>query len=215
MSNKNNPYHRTAHTYEHKLSRPIIARIRAAEHAYIQKVILQYVSPDSLVLDVGAGTGYYTMMLAKSARKVIAIDDSRPMTDLLKKRLTAENVQNVQVMTVDLEHFHYARRCEIVAAIGVLDYVKDWQHFIRTCFSHAQDTVILSMPSVGIPGLVFKLGARFEKSHVYTYEKETVLAYMQDALPQWSVSMDRVGLGSSKLSGSTWILVAVKRVPTA
>ncbi len=49
--------------------------------------------PGDTVLDVGAGTGYLTEPAAKLARKVIALDFSKSMTDEARQKVTGENVE--------------------------------------------------------------------------------------------------------------------------
>jgi tRNA A58 N-methylase Trm61 len=59
------------------------------------------VQPGDVVADIGAGTGFYTMRLAKlvGARgKVKAVDIQQEMLDLLKKRMNDEKIENVDLI---------------------------------------------------------------------------------------------------------------------
>lgn len=51
------------------------------------------VLPEDVVLDVGAGTGFLTEAAAKIARKVIALDFSKAMTDESRAKLSGRNVE--------------------------------------------------------------------------------------------------------------------------
>lgn len=51
------------------------------------------ISPTDTVLDVGAGTGFLTEGAAKLARKVIALDFSKLMTDEVLSKLDGKNVE--------------------------------------------------------------------------------------------------------------------------
>lgn len=59
--------------------------------------------PGQFVADVGAGTGYFTVRLARAVGQkgtVFAIDVDTAMLDYLRQRLAKEQVRNVQVMQV-------------------------------------------------------------------------------------------------------------------
>jgi len=52
-----------------------------------------HIGPNDVVLDVGAGTGFLTSEAAKIARRVIALDFSRAMTDQALSKMGRENVE--------------------------------------------------------------------------------------------------------------------------
>ena len=53
---------------------------------------------DATVLDIGAGTGAWAILLSRSARKVTAIEPSQDMRDILKRNLETEDVKNVEIL---------------------------------------------------------------------------------------------------------------------
>jgi len=56
------------------------------------------VAPDDLILEIGAGLGALTIPLAKSARKVIAVERDPDLTRLLKTELLAAGISNVVIL---------------------------------------------------------------------------------------------------------------------
>lgn len=64
----------------------------------IREFIASRVEPGSTVLDVGAGTGSWSMLLARRARKVTAVEPSPAMRDVLRESLAAEGIDNVEVV---------------------------------------------------------------------------------------------------------------------
>jgi len=90
-------------------------------------------------LDLGAGSGYFTTMIARRAKSVIAIEPVADMQRTLRARCAAQGVHNVEVLetsvfdlrahvpdrSIDsalilqsLHHFH--RRDEVFAALGAV-----------------------------------------------------------------------------------------------
>ncbi len=63
---------------------------------YLTKLILrQAQDKKSVVLDIGANIGYYTVLLASSARKVIAIEPDPINFEILKKNIYENKLKNV------------------------------------------------------------------------------------------------------------------------
>jgi ubiquinone/menaquinone biosynthesis C-methylase UbiE len=59
--------------------------------------------PGQVVADIGAGSGYFTLRLARAVEPkgtVLAVDVDAGMLDYLRQRLAQNNVKNVQVMKV-------------------------------------------------------------------------------------------------------------------
>mgnify|MGYP000737017587 CR=1 FL=1 len=52
----------------------------------------------NVAFDIGAGTGYLTIPLAKIFKKVYAVEISLKMAEILRKRLTDEKVSNVGII---------------------------------------------------------------------------------------------------------------------
>jgi precorrin-6B methylase 2 len=86
---------------------------RDKARSFDQKTKLRWVQPDSsrdmllaqvqahpgsTVLDIGAGTGAWTVLLARHARHVTALEPSTAMIELLRENLAAEGLTNVDIV---------------------------------------------------------------------------------------------------------------------
>ena len=60
------------------------------------------VSADETVLEIGAGYGALTLELAKTAKKVIAVEIDDELVPLLEKRLAEEGLKNVDIICEDV-----------------------------------------------------------------------------------------------------------------
>ncbi|MBN1287409.1 MAG: class I SAM-dependent methyltransferase [Anaerolineae bacterium] len=79
----------------------------------ILKSLLQ---PDDIVLDVGAGTGRYTLPLARAARRVTALDPSPDMLARLCEKMTAQGISNIDLLETTVEAAELAPHDLVLAA---------------------------------------------------------------------------------------------------
>jgi ubiquinone/menaquinone biosynthesis C-methylase UbiE len=73
------------------------------QHEYPARPLVTRVWPEGgygRALEVGAGSGYFTALIARHARSVIAIEPVADMQAVLKARCRAEGVDNVEVLGV-------------------------------------------------------------------------------------------------------------------
>jgi 2-polyprenyl-3-methyl-5-hydroxy-6-metoxy-1,4-benzoquinol methylase len=60
--------------------------------------ILSQMGADSTVLDIGAGTGAWSMLLAPHVKHVTAVEPSSSMIKVMQESLSAENITNVSIV---------------------------------------------------------------------------------------------------------------------
>ncbi len=63
-----------------------------------REFLLSKIDSNSTVLDIGAGTGAWTLMMAPHAKHVTAVEPSASMIEVMRENLLAENVSNVSVV---------------------------------------------------------------------------------------------------------------------
>jgi phosphatidylethanolamine/phosphatidyl-N-methylethanolamine N-methyltransferase len=79
-----------------------------------------------VVLEIAAGTGLFTLAIASCAGRVVATDFSPAMIDLLRERLAARGVRNVECAVRDLYALDYpAGAFDAVVCANVLHLVPD------------------------------------------------------------------------------------------
>lgn len=79
-------------------------------------VIAGYVRPTDTVLEIGAGTGRYTLPLAGLCRGVTAIDLSPDMLTILEKKAAAERRSNITTVRANWEDTPVERHDVVLAA---------------------------------------------------------------------------------------------------
>jgi 2-polyprenyl-3-methyl-5-hydroxy-6-metoxy-1,4-benzoquinol methylase len=132
--------------YESVLRLPVIRSIRAQERQLLHRVFTENLQPGDKVLEVGAGTGYYTFEIARRVRSVVALERAAGMTRILEERIAASGTRNISVVESDFLSYSPAEKFDVVIAIGVLDSIVEWRTFLDRCISLAKRRVILTIP---------------------------------------------------------------------
>ena len=74
---------------------------REQEENVSQAIENMGIQPDERIADIGAGSGYYTFRMARKVPegKVYAVDIQPEMLDLMRQRIEAEGITNVELVT--------------------------------------------------------------------------------------------------------------------
>ena len=96
---------------------------------YVNKK-LQFISgwidPESLVLDVGCGTGAYTTSLAKGCKDIVGFDISAKMVEIASSKAKALGLRNVNFLVADLEYFPFQEKIfDLVFSINLFHHIND------------------------------------------------------------------------------------------
>jgi SAM-dependent methyltransferase len=145
---------------------------RARARAYHEKVQQRWQEPDSsrdliaadldrhpgeTVLDVGAGTGAWTVFLAPRVRHVTAVDPSPAMLDVLRENIAAARLDNVTVVegawpNVDVDPH------DVVLCAHALYGVADFAAFVERMVAGARRRCYMLL-RIPIPGSVMAQAA--------------------------------------------------------
>jgi SAM-dependent methyltransferase len=103
------------------------------------------VRPGDTVLEYGAGAGRLTLKLAQKGVQVCAVDISRPMLDLLRRRaqsLASDARRRITIAPGDMRSFRTRRRFDWVMVafhgVGHLYTVKDMEAFLGRAWLHLE-----------------------------------------------------------------------------
>ena len=75
-----------------------------SEMANIRFKILEMYCKDKKVVDFGCGTGEYFIPIAKIAKKIVGVDFSENMINILKLNLKKYTIQNVKILRENIKH---------------------------------------------------------------------------------------------------------------
>ena len=109
---------------------------REAEEAPTRAVAALEVRPGQIVADVGAGSGYYTMLLSKAVGaggRVYATDIQPEMLDLIRKKLESTRTSNVEVVLgTSTESRLPDRAIDLALMVDVYHELAQPQAFLRS-----------------------------------------------------------------------------------
>lgn len=125
----------------------------------ILEFVLDRLSPEMTVLDIGAGVGRWTVPLAARARHVTAVEPVEGMRRVLRERLAARNVTNVSI--VESPWLDAAIEPHDVAVAAYSMYTStDLAAFARKMESDARKLCCLAMRLPAHDGIIGELSER-------------------------------------------------------
>jgi ubiquinone/menaquinone biosynthesis C-methylase UbiE len=85
------------------------------------------VDEESMVIDLGAGTGTFAFAAAPHCREVIAVDVSAAMVEVLRRRVQESGITNVRVVQAGfLSYEHQGDRADVVFTRNALHQLPDF-----------------------------------------------------------------------------------------
>ena len=97
-------------------------RFLAAPAPFAKLIQLAEIAPDDAVLDVGAGTGYSTAILAAMAGEVTALESDPELADVARRNLTELGIAHVRLVDAPLDgSYDPGRLFDVVVIEGAVD----------------------------------------------------------------------------------------------
>jgi len=118
---------------------------RSADDAFKTEMALitELLDPSWSLLEVGAGTGAFTLPLARKVRSITAVDPSPSMRQVLNEKLKREALSNVHVVGTKWQKAH-VEPADAVLASGCLYVFYDVEASLRKMLDHARRILILT-----------------------------------------------------------------------
>jgi len=131
-------YNDLAATYDHEQFNSGVSLSRKKEYELFSARLPILFSGADRVLEIGAGTGIFTLDIARHCREVLAADISRNMLGILEKKAGAAGLANVRPMLGDIETCRMEGTFSVVCAISSLAYITDLPALLRRLADHVE-----------------------------------------------------------------------------
>ncbi|MGH9727468.1 MAG: class I SAM-dependent methyltransferase [Candidatus Acidiferrales bacterium] len=189
--------------YEHVLRLPVVRGIRRQEQRTLQQAFATTLEKSDRVLEVGAGTGFYTFDIARRVQSVTALERSSGMARILRERIVAAPARNVTIVEADFFSYAPAERFDVVIAIGVLDCVTDAKTFLTRCISLATKYAIVTIPRSSFWAGIHSFFGGMMGVHISVYTPEEIASYLEG----YRYTFTETGLRTSWTHGLTLVAV--------
>ncbi len=121
--------------------------------------VLNDLEPSETVLDIGAGTGRWTVPLAKNAKKVTAVEPSAAMLEILKQNAAEAGLNNVEIIQSTWEDARVTPR-EIAVCAHAMYNAPDLVAFARKMEVSVKRKCYLAMRLIPVDGVMAELSQK-------------------------------------------------------
>jgi peptidoglycan-N-acetylglucosamine deacetylase len=131
-------YNDLAPTYDHEQFQTAVSMSKRKEYELFSERLPEMFAGAGRVLEIGAGTGIFTIPIARHCREVIAVDISRNMLELLEKKAADEGVANIRTILCDVEKSQPEGTFSVICAFASLEYMEDLPGLFRNLTPHLE-----------------------------------------------------------------------------
>jgi cyclopropane fatty-acyl-phospholipid synthase-like methyltransferase len=159
--NKHKNRHKNA-ANEHMHKRPVeelIQNFESPERDAYQKpeLVLDYLGDitDKTIMDIGAGSGYFSVKLADKGAKVIAADVSDEFQAALKKRIETNNLENIELRKIPYDSPSLSEKeVDMVLIVNTYHHIEDRVSYfseVKTGLKDSGELVVIDFFKKDLP----------------------------------------------------------------
>lgn len=171
--------------FEGYFGTPLGAAVRAKEEKAVYDFLGAVMEPDHSVLELGPGTGNYTVPVARRCAEMMAIDSSPEMLRYLRGRLFREGLANVETRLGELPEGleTSGRKFDGVLAVGVLNYVRDIELSLPAFASALVPGgwAVFNVPLPTVEGRIYALTEFAGRRRIYLHDSKEILDLIERA----------------------------------
>jgi peptidoglycan-N-acetylglucosamine deacetylase len=136
-------YDDLAPNYDHEQFQTTVALAKRTEWALVTARLPELFTGAARVLEVGAGTGIFTIPIARQCRQVTAVDLSRNMLNELERKAAAEGITNIRTILGNVEQNRIEGTFSVICAFSSLEYIADLPQLVNTLAGHLEPGGVL------------------------------------------------------------------------
>ncbi len=109
----------------------------------LKEKLLAKIGKGNSILEIGPGSGNFTVFMARQAGEILALDFSTAMLKELAKRLQQENCTNVSLQQGKWEDFTTFKRYDYIVSVNSLYRIADMEAAIRKMYKYCNKGIVL------------------------------------------------------------------------
>jgi SAM-dependent methyltransferase len=94
------------------------------------------IQAEERILEIGAGTGRYTLPMARRAGEVLAVDVSPRSLEILRQKAREEKVENIEAVLADITQFPVPGTFDVICSFSAFEYIQSLQPTVQELVSH-------------------------------------------------------------------------------
>ena len=85
------------------------------------------------ILELGCGWGSLSLWLAENfpASRIMAVSNSRPQREYIESKITERNLDNLQIITADMNDFNTDRQFDRVVSVEMFEHMRNWPRLLE------------------------------------------------------------------------------------
>ncbi len=124
-------YDGLASRYEEEQFGSGITIARMTEHEIVTNRLPEILERDHRVLEIGAGSGVFTLPMARLCKKVTAVDTSEWMLEVLKRNAAHNRIENITAVAADFRDLEPGETFDAVCSFSSFEYIPDLDGLFR------------------------------------------------------------------------------------
>jgi peptidoglycan-N-acetylglucosamine deacetylase len=154
-------YDGLADDYDEEQDRSSQSLVRRTESDIFLKRLPHLLHHSDVALELGAGTGRFTLPIAQNARKVLAVDLSRRMLEILERKAVRAGLsEKIETCQGDIGQFSLEGIFDFMCAFSCFEYVADLEGMFRRLQPHLKigGTFYFTVARCSLPRLFTQVG---------------------------------------------------------
>lgn len=177
-------YDHHAPEYEAKFDKPLASRVKKMEEDAVLDFLFRHLPEQGRLLELGCGTGIFTLPVAMRGFDLTALDISQKMLDECRRKLDGAGLQNVSLLKADVDQLPELEPFDGIFAIGLLEYLDSPEDFVNKAAKLLKPGAVACFtgPTRSINGLVYRIVSRFRKRmRMQLFSKRRLAAVFKNA----------------------------------
>jgi SAM-dependent methyltransferase len=131
-------YNDLAPAYDEEQFCTTVSLSKRKEHELFDARLPEIFAVSGRVLEIGAGTGIYTLPIARHCGELLAVDISRNMLGILEQKARAAGLANIKTLLADVERFEPEGSFAVICGFCSLEYLADLPGLVRRLAPHLE-----------------------------------------------------------------------------